>query len=203
MSSVVIKQMLEQEAEDQELFLKFREFIAQLEKEADEGELLQDKKKPVKGCSRGNWRHKTDGTFGSKGMKKGSSSLANDPSYANKKNCRRGRARVDKGQERFISHSQTCGRAGPNKCSEPKPRVKEAIEVPDSDGDGFVSVYEFSKALDKQQRKLEQSQERVRQLQRAVAHLKKTKCDSISAGRLAMMARTMARALKGQEPEKQ
>ena len=194
MSSVVIKQ-LEQEENEKELFRKFRSFLRKLEKEETEGELLQDKKKPKKGCSRGNWRHKTDGTFGSKEMKKGSSSLANDPSYANKKNCRRGRARVDKGQERFISHSQTCGRAGPNKCSEPKPRVREAVEVPDKDGDGMVSVEQFSLALDRKQREIER-------LQAAVEQLKKQKQKNLTAADLIKTTNSLALSLKGKLGDK-
>ena len=199
MSSVVISKMLEEEELAKQLFVKFKKFLQDTEQNEEEPDLLQDKKQPKKGCSRGNHRHlpagtKKGGQFGKKGMKKGSSSLANSPAYANMKSCRKGRARVVNGQERFISHSQDCGRVNPrNKCSEPKPRVTEVV-VPDADGDGQVSVYQFARALDRKERE-------IKHLKRAVAKLKQSKCKSISAGQLAAMTREMALALKGKEPE--
>ena len=209
MSSVVIKQMLEQEQEQLDLFVKFKKFLDQLEQEEDSEVLLQDKKKPVKNCVKGNDKHlpaghPRGGQFAKKGELKGQGGSTSIANKSTKTGCRKGRARISPdGREKFIPHAQNCGRINQrNKCSEPKPRVKESIQVPDRDQDGFVSVYEFSKALDKQQQKLKTSQEQVSHLQRAIKKLKASRCESISAGRLAAMARTMARALKGQEPEK-
>tara|TARA_Y100000114_G_scaffold152506_1_gene170885 strand:- start:158 stop:904 length:747 start_codon:yes stop_codon:yes gene_type:complete len=185
--------------------------------------LLQDKKKKRKGkpgCSKGNPRHygtkdktppgKKPGAFASSGFRgKGSSSIANDPKYANKKDCKRGRARMTGGQERFISHAQSCGRAGKNKCSSPKPLDEDATEalvdafakpganvkVPDFDGDGMVSVDQFSLALDRKQRQIEK-------LQAAVVQLKKQKCKNLTAADLIKTTNSLALSLKGKLGDK-
>ena len=205
MSQVIIKQFEEmEETREREqmkvLMQKFQEFLDAEKQEGDESEqLLQDKKKKrkfKKGCSRGNWRHepagqRTGGRFAkTDGFKKGSSSIAGKPEHKNKKNCRKGVARVSGGSERFIPHAQNCGRKNPkNKCSEAKPRVAENVKVPQTDN-GMISVEQFAIQLDRKQRQIEK-------LQGAIKTLRKQKCKNISVGDLIKTTNDLALSLKG------
>ena len=96
----------------------------------EEQEELEEKKKKKKHCSKGNaWHDKKTGKLTSKD-KAGSFSL--QWKSKGKKDCKGGVARVDKGQERFVS--LPCGRENedggkaPNKCGTKKKKTNEEIK---------------------------------------------------------------------------
>tara|TARA_Y100000114_G_scaffold155284_1_gene179079 strand:- start:2745 stop:3626 length:882 start_codon:yes stop_codon:yes gene_type:complete len=119
--------------------------------EKEKGKRKKRKRKP--NCSPGNELHystkehtpagRKPGTFAHKGtkLKVGSSSIANDPKYSGKKDCKRGRASVRSNQERFLPDKvrRKCGRQDPSrkvKCSNVS-IDEDSVKVP-VEGDGIT-----------------------------------------------------------------